>query len=250
MRKWFSAFILSIFFSLYSFGQPDGISGWTKLIEANKCDEAKKLCTPFVESKLIAEQAEAHKCLSNVALCGNDIIQLQGDDAGGGTMAGGFKPEAVDAALKHLDQGIKLAPQDLSIHQGRLHLLEVSVRYNEMIKALDQSCGIYTGKDAIDAWMAYAPELANLRQYQVGLDFMKVLDKHYPNNPDVIGNIGAFLNLLKRSEESIPYLQKAEQLAPSDPINAWDLGRAYDYANKIDLADTWYKKGLSLDMDD
>jgi hypothetical protein len=250
MRKPFIPFVLPLIFSLYGYGQTASISDWTKLIDGNRCEEAKKLCTPFLESKVIAEQAEAHKCLSNVVLCGNEIVQLQGDDAGGGTMAGGFKPEAVDAALKHLDQGIKLSPQDLSIHQGRLHLMEVSVRYDQMVKALDESCGIYKGKDAIDAWMAYAPELANLRQYQVGLEFMKVLDKHYPNNPDVIGNIGAFLNLLKRSEESIPYLQKAEQLAPNDPINAWDLGRAYDSAGKIDLADTWYKKGLSFDMDE
>ncbi|MGA2831587.1 MAG: tetratricopeptide repeat protein [Terracidiphilus sp.] len=220
-----------------------------KLIRANNCVEAKRLCTSFVDSSKTDERAEAQKCLANVSLCGHDIIQLQGDDAGGGTMAGGFTPEAVDEALKHLDLGIKLAPQDLSIHQGRLHILEVAARYSDMVKALDESCDIYKGKDAFDAWMAYAPELNDLRQYQVGLDFMKVLDKHYPNNPDVLGNIGAFLSLLKRDSEAIPYLQKAAQLAPNDPINAWDLGRTYDYAGEIELADTWYQKGISLETD-
>ncbi len=78
---------------------------------------------------------------------------------------------------------------------------------------------------------------------------MKVLEKHYPNNPDVIGNIGAFLDLLKRDSEAIPYLQKAAELAPNDPINAWDLARAYDYSRKTELADKWYQKGLSLDTD-
>jgi tetratricopeptide (TPR) repeat protein len=248
MRKSFLfVFLLNIPLGLWS--QSAKIADWAKLCSTNQCEEAKKLCTPFVESKVVSEQAEAQKCLANVALCGNSIIQLQGDDVGGGTIAGGFKPEAVDEALKHLDLGIKLAPQDLSIHMGRLHILEVSVRYNEMIKALDESCGIYKGKDAVDAWMAYAPELADLRQYQVGVDFMKVLDKHYPGNPDVIGNIGAFLNMLKKTDESIPYLQKAAELAPKDPINAWDLARAYDYAGKIELADKWYQKGISLDTD-
>ncbi len=245
MRKVF-IFVLPILIPMAVCCQSAKIQDWTKLIDASKCEEAKKLCTPFVESKVISEQAEAQKCLANVALCGNSIIQLQGDDAGGGTIAGGFKPEAVDQALKHLNLGIQLAPQDLSIHMGRLHILEVSVRYEEMVKALDESCGIYKGKDAFDAWMAYAPELADLRQYQVGVDFMKVLDKHYPDNPDVIGNIGAFLNMLKKDDESIPYLQKSAQLAPKDPTNAWDLGRAYDYAGKIELADTWYQKGISM----
>jgi tetratricopeptide (TPR) repeat protein len=118
-----------------------------------------------------------------------------------------------------------------------------------MVKALDESCDIYKGKDALDAWMAYAPELNDLRQYQVALDFMKVLDKHYPNNPDVLGNIGAFLSILKKDSEAIPYLQKAAQLAPNDPINAWDLGRTYDYAGQIQLADSWYQKGIALDTD-
>lgn len=245
MRKILLSFLF-VLVPLINRGQSTKVEDWPKLIEANRCEEAKKLCTPFLDSEVISEQAEAHKCLSNVVLCGNDIIQLQGDDAGGGTMSGGFKPEAVDAALKHLDMGIQLSPQDLSIHQGRLHLLEVSVRYDDMIRALDESCTTYKGKDALDAWMAYAPELMDLRQYQVGVDFMKVLEKHYPDNPDVLGNIGAFLDLLKRNSEAIPYLQKAAQLAPTDPINAWDLARAYDYADKIELADMWYQKGISL----
>lgn len=249
MRKLLLLFAFYLSVSLQGNCQKKNIDDWTKLIDANKCEEANQLCTAFVDSTITVEKAEAQKCLSNVVLCGHDIIQLQGDDVGGGTMSGGFTPEAVDQALVHLNLGIKLAPQDLSIHQGRLHIMEVATRYSDMVKALDESCDIYKGKDALEAWLAYAPELYDLRQYQVGLDFMKVLDKHYPNNPDIIGNIGAFLSSLKKIDESIPYLQKAVQLAPGDPINAWDLGRAYDYAGQIDLADIWYQKGISLDTD-
>lgn len=229
--------------------QSDNLSDWTKLIDGNKCETAKSLCTKFVDSNVIAQQVEAQKCLANVALCGNGVIQLEGDDAGGGSIRGGFKPEAVDEALVHLNLGLKLAPQDLSIHQGRLHVLEVSGRYDDMVKALDESCTIYKGKDALDAWLDYAPELNDLGQFRAGLDFMKVLDKYYPNNPDILGNIGAFLDLLKRDAEAIPYLEKAAALAPKDPINAWDLGRAYDYAGQDALANEWYQKGLSLDTD-
>ena len=182
MRKQLILFAIFLSVSLHSNCQKKSISDWTKLIDANKCEEANQLCTAFVDSSITFEKAEAQKCLANVALCGHSIIQLQGDDVGGGTIGGGFTPEAVDEALVHLNLGFKIAPQDLSIHQGRLHLLEVATRYNDMVKALDESCEIYKGKDALDAWMAYAPELNDLRQYQVALDFMKVLDKHYPNN--------------------------------------------------------------------
>jgi tetratricopeptide (TPR) repeat protein len=232
--------------SLACAAQSGNISDWTKLIDGKQCEAAKGLCTEFVDSANIAEQAEAQKCLANVALCGHDIIQLEGDDAGGGNLHGSYTPEAIDEALVHLNLGIKLAPQDLSIHQGRLYLLEISGRYDEMVKALDESSTIYKGKGVPDAWLGYAPEVMDLGQYNAGLELMKVLDKHYPNNPDIIANIGGFLLYLKKTDEAIPYLQKAVELAPQDSLNAWDLGRAYDYSDQIALADKWYQKALSL----
>jgi Flp pilus assembly protein TadD len=229
--------------------QQGNLADWQKLIRNNDAGAARTLCTSFEHSKVLAEQVEAEKCLANVALCGHSMMELEKDDAGGGTLRDSYAPEAVDEALIHLVLGIKLAPQDLSIHEGRLHVLEIAGRYSDMGKALDESCTIYQGKDALEAWLAYAPELMDLRQYDAGLQFMKVLDKHYPNNSDILGNIGAFLDLLMRDNEAIPYLQKAVALAPQDPINTWDLGRAYDYSGQIEEADTWYRKSLPLMTD-
>ncbi|MGA2653220.1 MAG: tetratricopeptide repeat protein [Terracidiphilus sp.] len=245
-----SLFTLTLLFSAaICVAQTPSLSDWPKLLDKKDVKAARTLCEGFTGSKDIAQQVEAQKCLANVALCGNDVVLLEGDNTGGGSIREGYKHEAVDDALLHLDIGLKLAPQDLSIHQGRLHVLEMSGRYSEMVKALDESSTIYKGKDALDAWMAYAPELMDLRQTEAGLEFMKVLEKRYPDNPDVLGNIGAFLSMLKRDADAIPYLQKAADLAPKDPINAWDLGRTYDYAGQIDLADKWYQKGISLETD-
>jgi len=248
MKSWLFALVL--FFAAFpSAAQSRSLSDWPNLLDKKDVKAARTLCEGFTDSNDLAQQVEAQKCLANVALCGNDVILLEGDNAGGGTLRGGFKPEAVDDALLHLNIGLNLVPQDLSIHQGRLHVLEVSGRYTEMVKALDESSTIYKGNDALEAWMAYAPELSELRQYETGVEFMKVLEKRYPDNPDVLGNIGAFLSMLKREADAIPYLQKAANLAPKDPINAWDLGRAYDYAGQVDLADKWYQKGISLETD-
>lgn len=241
--------LAAILVALPCAAQSGNLSDWPKLIDQKDAKSAKALCSEFVDSKDIAQQVEAQKCLANAALCGNDVILLEGDNAGGGNLRGGYKAEAVDEALVHLDSGLRLAPQDLTIHMGRLHVLEVSGRYSQMVDALDESCTVYKGKDIPEEWLAYAPELNDLRQYEAGLEFMKVLDKHYPNNPEVLGNIGAFLSELKRSAEAIPYLQKASNIAPRDPINAWDLGRAYDYTDQLEQADKWYKRGLALMTD-
>ncbi|MFP5234723.1 MAG: hypothetical protein ACLGSD_02380 [Acidobacteriota bacterium] len=230
-------------------GQTAKLSDWPGLLDKKKVADAKALCDRYAVSKLISEQVEAQKCLANVALSGNDQMLIEKDDAGGGTLRDSYSPASVDQALQHLNLGIELAPQDLSIHQGRLHVLEMAGRYDDMVKALDESATTYKGQDALQAWLAYASELSDLRQYQAGLDFMKVLDKHYPGSPDVLGNIGAFLDMLGKDREAMPYLKRAVELAPKDPINAWDLARAYDFAGQTELADQWYHKALELMTD-
>ncbi len=230
--------------------QESKTASWQDLLKGGKRDEARSLCSGWLASKDTAKLVEAHKCLANVALCGNeDVMTLQPNDQSGGVLASAYKPEAVDDALGQLNQALKLAPQDLSIHQGRLHLLEVSFRYSDMAKALDESCTIYRGTEGVQAWLDYTSELFGDKQFRASLALLEVLDKHYPDSHDVLGNIGAIHLVLREDEQGIAYLQRAVDLAPKDPIDAWNLGRAYDYAEKLDLADQWYKKALTLDSD-
>jgi tetratricopeptide (TPR) repeat protein len=249
MRRQFEVLAV-IFTALPCVAQTGNLSGWQKLITEKKDpDAARTLCTPFENSKIIAEQVEAEKCLANVELWGADRVKSEKNADGTVDIYDEWEPESVDAALAHLNRGLQLAPQDLSIHQGRLHILEISRRYKDMAKALDESCTIYHGKEVPDVWLAFTAELDDQMQYQAALDLSMILDKHYPNNADIIGNIGAFLDIMMRDAEAIPYLQRALELAPNDPIDTWDLGRAYDYSGQINEADTWYNKALPLMTD-
>ncbi|HEX7730514.1 MAG TPA: hypothetical protein VF392_15910 [Terracidiphilus sp.] len=239
--------IAILFCPTFCLAQSLNLSDWkTLLLDKKDAAAARKLCQTFAASGSLVEQVEAEKCLSNVAMFGADAVHLQNDESGHPVMFDEWIPEAVDESLAHLNRGLQLAPQDLSIHQGRLHVLEISRRYDEMAKALDESCDIYKGKEAPAVWLDYPSELNDLHAYEPALKLMKVLEKHYPNSPDIVGNIGAFLSILKRDSEAIPYLERAVALAPDDPINAWDLAREYDYAGKTDQAAIWYPKALSL----
>lgn len=225
-------------------------ANWQSFVKGGKCEQAHSLCTTWVTSKDTAKLVEAHKCLANVALCGNEnVVTLQANDQGGGELSGTYRSDAIDDAIGHLDKALKLAPQDLSIHQGRLHLLEVSFRYSDMAKALDESCSIYKGPEGVQAWLDYTSELFEDKQFRASLALLDVLNKHYPNSHDVLGNIGAMHLVLREDEQGIAYLRMAVDLAPKDPIDAWNLGRAYDYAEKLELADQWYQKALTLDSD-
>ena len=228
-------------------GQHTQAGSWQALLDKGKVEEARRLCEDWTKAKDLPKHVEAEKCLANVELSGRSVLTLQGDDVGGGSLSGGYQPEAVDKALRHLETALKLAPQDLSVHQGRLHLLEVSARYDDMAKALSNSLEIYTGPEGVDAWIPYTAELFELGQYRASLKLLDILNKHSPNSHDVIGNIGAIHLKLKEDQEAIPFLEKAVELAPLDTIDVWNLARAYDFAGKDDLAEKWYKRALEID---
>lgn len=231
--------------------QQEESNEWQKLIAVEKYSEARALCSAWLDSPDATRKAEAHKCLANVVLSGKDkqVVILQRDDLGGAVMQATFKDEVLNEALKHLDEGLRLAPQDLSIHQGRLHLLEVSMRYEQMATALDESCRIYKGADALQAWLAYPGELFEDNHLKASISLLKVLDQHFPNDHEVLGNLGAAYSMLKEDDKAIKYLQKAVDLAPNDPIDTWNLGRLYDFMGNVQMAEHWYQKALSLDTD-
>lgn len=248
VRHW-SVLLGSAIVASSCFAQGQKTPDWQELVKNGKCQEAKALCQPWIGSTKIAKQAEGHKCLANVALCGKDSVYIDRNDIGGGTLDESSKPEAIDEALKQLDEALKLTPQDLSIHEGRLTILLSGHRYDAVPKALDESCTVYKGKDVLHVWLGYVSELYDGGQLNTAMALSRVLERHYPNSHEVLGNIGAILAMQKEDDEAIRYLKRAVELAPNDPIDAWNLGRLYDYTEHTHLADQWYQKGLALDQD-
>src|SRR5215469_8528512 len=106
-------------------GQTRNLADWKMLLlEKKDAKAARALCQSFTDSKVPAEQVEAEKCLANVAMFGANVVHLDNTGNAQGVMYDDYIPEAVDEALQHLNRGIHLASGDLSIHQGRLHVLE------------------------------------------------------------------------------------------------------------------------------
>ncbi|HEX3129174.1 MAG TPA: tetratricopeptide repeat protein [Thermoanaerobaculia bacterium] len=244
-----AALCTSLLLVLPALGRAEEPPTWQSLIDGGKCREAEALCVPWLSSKDTERKVEARKCLANAALCGQDVVSVQSNESGGGYLGPGYRPEAIEKALSNLNEGLKLAPQDLSIHQGRLHLLMVSGRFDEMAKALDESCRLYSAPDELEDWLPYVSELFDAGQYNAALLLLKVLDASFPNNHEVVANIGSVLAMQEKDEEALTYMERAVKLAPEDPLNSWNLARLYDYTGKLEQADIWYQKALRLETD-
>jgi len=221
-------------------------SDWGALLDAKKYSEAETLCTSWTKSTDMQKRVGGEKCLANVALAKGQSTAILGNDFGGGTLGEGYKPEAIEEALKHLNAGLILAPQDISIHLGRLHILEVSGDFDQMLKALEDSLNVYKGSDARPEFLQYAPELGNMGQAKVGLAFCEIFNTHFPNDHEIIGNLGAFHDMLGEHAQALPYLRKAIELAPTDAMDAWNYGWDLKGAGENAEADKWLQKSFAL----
>jgi len=220
---------------------------WGKLLNEKKIKDAEALCTSWTASPQLGKRVEAEKCLANVELAKGSQLNIMGNDTGGGSLGQSYTPEAIKAALVHLNKGIQIAPQDLSIHEMRLYVFESAGMFKEMETALEDSISIYKGADALQAWLAFDAELADMGQARAGLNFAEVLNRHYSHSHDVVGNIGAFHNMLGEHDQALPFEQEAAALAPTDPLDVWNLGWTYNYLGQTAEADKWMSKSIALD---
>ncbi|MGB8930100.1 MAG: hypothetical protein WCC48_02490 [Anaeromyxobacteraceae bacterium] len=220
---------------------------WVPLVQARDFERARALCEGWLATGDDATNAEAHKCLANVELGahGEHAVRL-GGDAAGGFVGSGYDEEPALRALAHLDAALKLAPGDLSIHQGRLHVLLLAAMYDRMIPALEESDRLYTVRDGLDAWIATSAELVQRRELKVAEGFLLTLEKRHPGDHRVAGNLAAVYGMLKRDREALSWAQRAVKAAPDDPIDAWNLARIYDYTGRLEKADAGYRRALPL----
>jgi tetratricopeptide (TPR) repeat protein len=220
---------------------------WVPLVQAKEFAKARALCEGWLASGDDAAKAEGHKCLANVELGahGEHATRL-GGDAGGGFVGAGYDEEPALRALEHLDAAVRLAPGDLSIHQGRLHVLVLAAMYDRMVSALEESDRLYGGKDGLDAWIAVSADLFNRRALKAAEGFLLALEKRHPGDHRIAGNLSAVYAMLQRDPEALAWARKAVKAAPDDPIDNWNLGRILDYMGRVAEADPAYRKALGL----
>jgi tetratricopeptide (TPR) repeat protein len=221
---------------------------WPGLIQAGELAAAKSRCEGWLNAAELLTRAEGHKCLANVevglASRAADDARVEGQGGADEELAG------IRRAVGHLDAAIELAPGDLSIHQGRLHLLRMAGLVAEMAKALEDSIRRHPGPDWLHAWKAYPREYYEAQRFEEAVLLYRVLDRYFADDHTILSNMGAALAMLQRDAEALECFQRAVKLSPDDPIDNWNLARLYDFMGKLDEAQSGYERALALKQDD
>lgn len=223
-----------------------GPDSWEQLVTDERYREAHTLCDAWLEHEDPVYRSAAHKCIANLVLLEGAPPVDDGRELGDGIQST-YSPEAADSALYHLNVAMRLTPNDLSIHQGRIHILTLAGMHDQTPAALEESFEIYRGEHDPDDWLNFSLRMYNARAYDAGLDYTLVLEKQFPEEHRVVANVGTFLSMLERDDEAIEYARRAVEMEPEDAINNWNLARLYMYRNHVDEADHYYLRAMELD---
>jgi tetratricopeptide (TPR) repeat protein len=221
-------------------------NNWMQLLQDNKIEQAQELCKKLEYSTSVSEKASAYKCLANLAVIGKDVVLLEGNDTGGGVLKSGWRGAPLEKAVFYLNEGIKLTPEDETIHQGRMHLLLESGLYTKAQEALVNSLRVLNSRDYLELWLNYTPYYFDAGQHKAGILFTEQLIKQFGEDHRLFANLGAFHAMLSNDKEAIKYLEKAIEINPNSPLNTWNLARLLDYTGNLMEADKLYEKALSL----
>lgn len=227
---------------------PASSDDWQFFLRQGEPDKAEPLCKTLLDKKDKASRVDGYKCMANVILFKNKTSQAPAEGHGDG-MHQGWNKAGADQAIEQLEQAMKLAPDDLSLHQMRLFVLSRSGQMNKLPQALENSLQIYTGPDALDHWLSFAREFWNAKELGLGLEYLDVLAAKYPDNAKILGNLAAFAGQEGKLDLALEYALKSVELQPENPRNQWNLASLYEHRGEHEKADAQFQKALPLFKD-
>ena len=228
----------------------DAYQRWAVLIATGLDDEARALCTTWLEHTDPGYRIEAHKCLANVEMAAGRLTGAVTLAPGASQLQPRNEPAAVEKALAHYDAAIAISPLERQAHMGRIDVLILSGRYRDANLALDETLTAFDSRRELEHWFKLLGRFQALGKHQEGLAYLEVIEKHHPLDHRVISNLGAYYAMTGRREKALEYAKQAVVLSPDDPINRWNLARLYDHAGQLELANRAYIEALALFQDE
>jgi len=224
---------------------PRSSGDWQSLLRQGETDKVEPMCQALVDKKDVESRVEGYKCMANVVLFRNKTPKAAPED-GPAAMHQGWNKEGADKAIEHLEQAMKLAPEDLSLFQMRLFVLSRSDQMAKLPAALQNSLAQYQGPDALEHWLSFSREFWDAQQFTLGLEYLNVLHEKFPDNPSVLGNLAAFAAQENKMEMALEYAHKAVELQPDNPRFQWNLASLYERQGDYAKADAQFQKALPL----
>ncbi len=193
-----------------------------------KTEQAKTFCERWLDHETLSLQSEARICLASIAVYEDN--------------ENGFA-----AARAQIDAALKNDPQNFDLHVLRLNL---NVYYQTDFTAdLENTLSAFPNAAAAE-WLPPLDAWFKMQEYAAIQSYLTLLDKRYPDNPDVLGHLGMIHFFQDDIATAETLLSRGIALSPDNASLIWNLARIYEIKNENGKAKISYEKALSLVSDD
>lgn len=173
-----------------------------------------------------------------------------------------YNTEILRKGFDYIDRGITLYPMRLDMRFGKIYILGEAESYEAFTKAIVET--IDYGQKINNAWLwKDGKPLKDARQFFLSsmqdyvttlynteddslLPLMRQISeavlKHYPNHVESLSNVALTFLIIGDYEKALPYLLKAERIAPKDVIVLNNIAEAYKRKGDKQMAKAYYEK--------
>jgi tetratricopeptide (TPR) repeat protein len=164
-------------------------------------------------------------------------------------------------AISYLDQGLVFGPDRLDIYFGKTHILMEIHDYPNAVKTvlatfdrskINKDIWLWSNNKQIDNGRKFL--LENIQDYynkwfqektDESLSAVETLARgqiaSFPDHSWAYSNLATALSWQKKSEDPLPYLQKAVEIDPNDMVNINNLANYYRLHGNIEMAKKYYQ---------
>jgi tetratricopeptide (TPR) repeat protein len=176
-----------------------------------------------------------------------------------------YKPEVLQTGFHYINQGIDLFPKRLDMRFGKIYILGQAENYTEFTKEI--VAAIDYGVKINNSWLwkegkllenPKAFFLSSLQDYVATiynteddslLPLMRRISeaviKYYPDHVESLSNVALTYLITGEFEKALPFLLKAEQVAPRDIVVLNNIAIAYKRKGDKINAKAYYEKIIS-----
>lgn len=173
-----------------------------------------------------------------------------------------YKPDILQKGFDNINQGIALHSTRLDMRFGKIYMLGEAENYSAFTKEIIAT--IDYGNKINNAWLwKEGKPLENPTQFFLGslqdyvttiyntqddnlLPLMRQISesviKYYPDHVESLSNIALTYLITGEYEKALPFLLKAEQVAPKDVVVINNIAEAYKRKGDKTNAKTYYEK--------
>jgi tetratricopeptide (TPR) repeat protein len=173
-----------------------------------------------------------------------------------------YKSDILQKGFDYINQGIALHPTRLDMRFGKIYMLGEAENYSEFTKEIIAT--IDYGNKINNAWLwKEGKPLENPKQFFLGslqdyittiyntqddnlLSLMRqiseVVIKNYPDHVESLSNIALTYLITGEYDKALPFLLRAEKVAPKDVVVLNNIAEAYKRKGDKANAKTYYEK--------